>query len=501
MSTTLSVVVLALGALVLLQTAVAALQARRPLQPPERAFLYVSAAALVVVVLGSLPTSPPWSPGQAFAPAMLLGGGGVLLAGLFGGLLPDHPLSRAASLALPALGVVLLTLWSASILDSLGGFMLVAAGIGLLAIALSPSAAAPTGLAPGAGLAAVAAIAVGTATYLATYHQNPDGVRAWQPFPALLAVAVAAGVAVQALVLPRARGAMALIVPVVVLVAVGALAAFGLGGPRALLPIVAGGAGLGLLLAWLGGAEKDGEAEEAEVAEAAERAPGTLLVPLVILAAGLLAFRELHGFGIAVLAVTLAAGGALCSGGRRDTLLLSVGILTALALYRMYTETYAYRRGFEPDFLYYHVALLLGAAVPAILAAALERGRSHTPASRTAAAACTGAAAMLVPLSIAVLMFDRAQVGFLVGLPIGLALLAANWRPAFQRVNPTGAVLLMSLAGLAAVQFTPLVAALALRPRWERAAVVLVFALLLALAAAVSAWRGRRAGQQKVRPA
>jgi ABC-type lipoprotein release transport system permease subunit len=108
---------------------------------------------------------------------------------------------------------------------------------------------------------------------------------------------------------------------------------------------------------------------------------------------------------------------------------------------------------------------------------------------------------MLVPLSIAVLMFDRAQVGFLVGLPIGLALLAANWRPAFQRVNPTGAVLLMSLAGLAAVQFTPLVAALALRPRWERAAVVLVFALLLALAAAVSAWRGRRAGQQKVRPA
>src|SRR5262249_28645271 len=155
-------------------------------------FFGAAAAGLVIGALLTLPTRTPWSPGQTLAPGLLLGGFGVLLAGGWlrpGRFDPDSTeggfLAAAGQVAAGALGIgILLLVYPDRILDALMGF-----GLGALAAGLFLAGAARRGpesiealeVAAAAEQAALAAVALATATYLATLHRAPSGLREWEP--------------------------------------------------------------------------------------------------------------------------------------------------------------------------------------------------------------------------------------------------------------------------------------------------------------------------------
>jgi len=484
-----------------------------------RPFLGVAAGVIVLVALLTLPVAPPFSAGQTLGPGILLGGIAALLGMLVlptigaDGSRSTSYLAWSVRLGAPVVGVALLLIFYPSrIFDALSGFTLGAVGVALIAgggLTLatrveSDDDMARHQLAAGAELTAMFATCLAVATYLATYHQSPTGVREWQALPALLGATAALLVAIRSLVTaPAGRDCLfdLLVIPIPLLV-VGWLAAHQLHGSPELFRVLAIGLGVFGVVAWLERASVDREIEPRR-----SRPDLGLITALAVLGGAVVAFRELSGYGLAVLALAgtsllpvALAGGRDTAAGRLSINATHVAIL--LVIYRVFTERNDYSRGFQPDFLYYYVALVLGALLPALLAGLAEETMSagaagaDAPSARSAFSALArvllvGAVSLASPLALWLLVGDRPAAAMLVGLTVGAVMLAA-------RDGASGSVrapiwrLSSTLIAVSAVQFTHLLLPLALRTRSQRLGVLAAVAVVVLLAIAATAWRESR---------
>jgi hypothetical protein len=532
------------GAALLYALARAANSGCRFLPAPLRPFAAAAAIALLAGALLTLPTRKPWSPGQTLAPGLLLGGGLVLLAAgwVRGGREEEREnggVGASAQVAAAALGIsILLVIYPARLLDAVTGY-----GIGALAAGLILAGGArkrapwlaggeeeESEVASAAEWTAVVAAALATATYLAALHRSAPGVREWQPLPALFMAALAVALTARDTLRPApGRAALYTLAAVLIPMAVVAwLIGYRLhgGAPSgpAFLRVVGVGAAIYALVAWLeatGGSGADGPSGHPASRGARSRA---LLAALLALGAAAFGFRALHGYGaglaaLAGLAVAMAlpASPALPAGGRPLLMgALVVGLLPAL--YRIFSERNEHRGGLEPDFFYYYAALVLGALLPALLAGAatgLVRGRrlreresedSGVMVSAPAAAALArvtlaGLLAAAAPLAVWLLVGERPQAAFMVGLPVGIALLAAAGADERQRQGgrdgererPLACLLALAMA-CSAAQLTHLLEPLAMRTRLERVGILAAVGVLALAGVAATFFWERRGG-------
>lgn len=481
----------------------------------------LAVAAVVLVALGALltlPAEPPFSTGQTLGPGFLVGAIVVLLGMLVGAPSPAGAAVEGAEqftwsgrLSAATLGVGLLLLpYAGRPLDALAGFALgalciglfIGGGLSLIAQRDAADHADTNGLARGAEATALIATALAAATYLATFHRSPMGVREWQALPVLLSGAGALLLAARsAVTAPASRGWLYDVLLVAAPLAVVCwLVATQLGGTAAFLQVALVGLGVFALVGWLDRAAGMRETDSA----AGSRLDLALIAALLVLGAAVLAFRELHGYGLALMTLVgfvtrpLAAsperGGPAAGGLYTNALLLSL----LLALYRVFIERNEYTRGFQPDFLYYYVALVLGALLPALLAGVAgdtmvrgERADGRHAFSGVARVLLVGAASVSAPLAIWLLIGDRPAAALLVGLAVGAVTLLprdGTERPDRSRLWRLSALIM----ALSAVQFTHLLAPLALRTRGQRLSVLAVVAVIALLAVAVTAWQESR---------
>lgn len=497
MAHALSWVVLALSGAALAYVLLQALRGDRSVSGRGRPFFLAAFGTLGAGALLTLPTGTPWSPGQTLPPGFLLGGASVLLAAFASGRLAGDPrrrfLAAAARCAAAALGIaVLLVLFPARLLDPAAGFALGALTAGLLVAGGLRLATGEQEWAAEVEDAAVFAVTLAAATFFAAYHRSPAGVREWQPLPALLGAALAVLFGLRAVLPARGAGdpgregmltAGVVLLPLAVLAA---LIGFQLHGTPSFFYLVL----LGLVaFSVVGGLDRSAAPAE----EGASRAGVAPLAPFLVIGAAVLAFRGLHGYGIALMLLAASALLALFPSEEGRPLLrrsLQFGLL--LALYRLFEEKSGYVSTLEPDFFYYHVALVLGALLPLLFARGLPAARAEAadPAAKGGAAPAlsavglAGAVAALAPLVLWVLLGARPQAALLVGVGIGAALLLALGPGAgIARTASLGNLLAMG-ALLAAAQFTFLVEPLAMWTRVQR------IGLLAALGVAGLLWLG-----------
>jgi hypothetical protein len=496
-------------------------------------YLACAGGVLLLGALLTLPTGKPWSPGQTLAPGVVLGGLVVILAALLGRTRPapgdaegsSAPFFQASGQVAAATVAVsiLLALYPGRVLDPLVGCALGAVAAALLiagGLRLAHPAASEedgTGSAAAAEMAALFTVALAGTTFLSAYHHSPAGVREWLPLPVLLGAALAVCLAARGAIPARETqgGIASLAVVLFPLFLMAALIAWRLNGTAHFFWAALIGLGVYGLVAWLdrieaapapataGEREQDGGAR-AELPGGTSRpwrfparADLGLLTSLLVLGGSILAFRELRGYGLGVaLLAGIAAGMGFPSqsGEAAKERPLFKGALTLgllVLLYRVFAQDSDYRRSLEPDFLYYYVALVLGALWPAFLAGSLRRWMREAgpvpaggdPAGATALpallrAGLAGLAALTTPLALWLLVGERPQAAFLVGLAVGAGFLLAG--PAASRTLGGGGVeaagaaerplaRLMSLGmALSAIQFTFLLSPLELRTRKER---------------------------------
>jgi hypothetical protein len=548
MAQNLSWMALGLSAMALLHALVRAGRAKPGPALGLKPFLLSTAGILVLGALLTLPTGSPWSRGQTLAPGFLLGGGAVLLAALAGRLqrLADPAdearrrllilaLGRSLGIAGATLGVsLLLLIYGGQAMDALGGYALGALTAGLIlagGIRLWSEDPEALEVAALAELTALACIVLAATTHLATFHRNAANVREWQPLAALFTATLAVGLAGLGALSGGAatRGAgrgwvRTLAVVFLPLLVMAGLIAFRLNGTPAFLWAVLTGLVVYGLIAWLEWTEAQGiEPQGTRARGLVLRADLGLLASLLAIGGGVLAFRELHGYGagIAVLAglavasvmppppETRAAARPLLWGA------LALGLIPVL--YRVYVEVYEYHRGPEPDFYYYYVALVLGALLPPFIARSISRWMQESVPAETAEGVqnraigedrqlsallrigLAGLGAAVTPLLLWLLVGDRPLAGFLMGLPIGIALLMAGLgmsgnREGAVEVGSVGTLTRLLAIGMAlsANQFTELVKPIDLVSRSARVwALVAVGVVALVWIVAI-AWRERR---------
>jgi hypothetical protein len=177
-------------------------------------------------------------------------------------------------------------------------------------------------------------------------------------------------------------------------------------------------------------------------------------------------------------------------------------------LYRVFIERNDYTRGFQADFLYYYAALLLGALLPVLLAnlgnsrlpGVAQPGRAAGGGTGTRGTALLrmsliGVAAALSPLAVWLMIGDRPEAALLVGLAVGS--LGVSRRAAWDEALLTSSLerLLAPTIALSAVQFTHLLAPLALRTRGQRLEILAGVTLVVLLGIAISAYWERKAHQ------
>lgn len=473
--------------------------------PAARGPIFTAGLITVAAAALTLPTEPPFSPGQALAPGILLGGLltflGTLCSGRAGTGETALPLAWSGRVGAAAAGVSLLLIgYGDRILDALNGYAFGALGIGLLigGMGLTPepeteSDGRAVSLARGAGICALTAVALAAATYLATFHRSPTGVREWQVLPALLAgIAALLLAARSAFSGPEGRAWLYdLLLLVVPLGVASGLIAYPLNGSAAFLQVVGLSLAVFALVGWL---SRAGASEEARQGPRLDRA---LLTGLLVLGGAMLAFRELHGYGLALFTLVgflLAAA----IGRERDTTgsvylnALLLGLL--LALYRLHVERNEYTRGFQPDFFYYHVALVLGAMLPALLAGAAAGTmprETRWSGSVLVRSLLVGGLSVAAPPAVWLLLGDRPQSALLMGLAVGAVLPTPR-----AQSGEEGRAWLWRLSAttmaLSAVQLTHLLTPLALRTRGQRLAILAVVAVVALAAAGIAAWSESR---------
>ncbi len=491
---------------------------RLPLE--VRPLFLVATVGVVLAALLCLPTRGVWSPGQALVPSLFMGGAAVLLGALAGAL----PLASGeregeaqaagtgTAIAAPVVALsVLLLMFPRGSLDAMGGYALGALTAGILLAGgsrLRGTGEAERQVAASAELATLAASALAVATTLAIYHLNPAGAREWMPHPALFGAVLAAGMAVQALVpsgLPGGRW-----IPLGVVLLPAGLIAWLIGHRLQGSPDFTWAILIGVAVFLVLGLLETLDSEPSATGEGGPPPTGirvdvSLLAALLTLGGAVLAFRELHGYGIALAAVAgVGVTGALESGRGRGLMRGAVVLILLLALYRAFHEAYTFRIRLE--FLYEHLGLLLGAFLPALLAVAPgARGERERVANGPAAifrAGLAGLAAAAAPLLVWVLVGSGSQAAFVVGLAIGSGFLLS------RAVGVTGAagapdraltgILALGMA-FSALQFTlQLENRLEMLTRTQRVWVLVGTAGLAVLAAGLLAWLDRRAGGYKI---
>jgi hypothetical protein len=500
-------VALGLAAIALAQVLVHALRAT-VLPLGVRPAVLATVGVLTPGFLITLPTTPPWSPGQTAGVGLLAGGATVLFGLLLAlrlttGSPREAFLRGTVELALPSLVVgLLLVAYSNRALDVLIACCLgaLAAGI-LLAGSLRLGAHTDTAVRVARTVEAVtvAVVALAATTYLATFHRSPAGVREWQPLPVLFTAVTAAALALRSVLQgpdeldARAgwlRTALAVVLPLVV---IAWLIGDRLEGTPAFFRVVLVGLGVFGLVAWLDRTSAD-----------APRTDLTLLAGLVVLGGSVLAFRWLHGYGIGIAVLAgLAIAAAVPVAGDRVLLRSGAALGVLLLLYRVFEESVAYGGSPEPDFYYYHVALVLGALLPALLPASAE-GPGVGGAGTLVRAGVAGLAAAVAPLVVWLLVGPRPQAALLVGVGLGAALLPLVRRPAPEGAMSTGAAVASfgSLLGMAvllsAVQFTFLLEPLALWTRLQRISLLAGIAAVLIVGIGAAAFLDRSVRRKEV---
>lgn len=473
-------VALVLSGLVLGHAAARSAGVKAPLLAGVRSFFFAALALLGLGAAATLPTTGMWSSGQALWPGFLLGGFGVILSALVGrssrfaggGGRFIAAAARIAAATLPAAGVVLLyPTFRHGFLDVLGGLALGALTVGILMSGSGVAGEDAEGAAEAAQFGALTLLALTTATFLAVYHPpSASGVREWLPLPALLAGTAAATLTV--------RGVLGGQSPAVTLGVIGLplgvmawLIGFRLGGTPAFFYAVLIGLAIYALLAWLERVD-DGEAPRPF------RADLGLLASLILLGGAALAFRERQGYGVALAALcgTFVWGASSGRESRSAMLPGGVALMLLIALYRVFTETNDYTRGFQPDFLYFYVALIAGALLPALLAGSIFRGAEGVrPTGALARLGLAGAAAVIAPLAVWLLVGERPQAAMLVGLAVGAGFLLSRSVTGPRTAGEVTLSGLLALAmGWATVQFTFLLQPLALGTRGQRVTVLIV---------------------------
>jgi hypothetical protein len=473
-------------------------------------------AILALAALLTLPVRPPWSAGQALAPGLILGGLAVLLAAWLGRGSGDDARSRfgsaAAQAAVAAVAVaVLLLVYPRQILDALGGFALGAltAGI-LLAGALRLAGEEDSAAADAAEGATLAAVALAATTWLATFHLNAAGVREWQPLPALLTATLAVGLAVRGLLAsgtgrPWLLTTAAVFLPLLVMAA---LIALRLNGTPEFVYTVLLGLAVYAAVAWSQSTEApggDGRGYDPSTpnAQRSTLTPRSALHALLVLGACVVAFRWLHGYGLGLLVLTgvavalavrpaanlqPATSNPFAPYGQQLLTAVTLGLLPVL--YRVCEEWYEPAVRFQPEFFYYYVALVLGALLPSLIAGAAAYRKAGSTPSVLLRVGLAGLAAAAAPLLLVFLVGDRPQAAFLVGLPVGIALLLARGAGSAAEASLTR---LLSLGmAYSAVQLTTFLTPFESATRMQRVTVLLALGALGALAVAATWWMDRR---------
>lgn len=472
---------------------------------PEREFGALLGAAAAVVLLGvlaCLPAGSPWSRGQALVSGILLGGLAVLgvAFALRGGSEEgdEAPVTSALPLAVPVVAIsVLLLIHPRGSNDAMAGFGMGAAAAGI--VIAGGLRALGSGAFSGSTveLATLFSAALAVATDLAIYHRSPAGVREWMPLPALLGAVLAAGVAAVPLLGAR-KGGRSLLSLGVVLVPTAILAWLmgqKLGGTADFTWAVLAGLGMALVLLLLQDVDPGTEAESGRLHPAAGLDTG-LLAGLLVLGASVLAYRELHGFGIAVAAVAgtgVAAVGR--PGGGRAASLVRGGLALALciAFYRSFFEENEYRVRLEQ--LYEYAALLAGVFLPGLLASLCASNAEGRPVlGGILRPGVAGLAAVAAPLLIWMLIGIGAQAAFLVGIAAGVGFLLSRSFRAGSEPDASFAGLLGIATLLSAVQLTHLLEThLDMLTRTQRVGILVSTAVVLVVLGAVLAWLDRGA--------
>ena len=522
-----SVTVVVLSALVLLQAV--ARRARQGRLGGGMPLLFPG-SALVVLLAAAASTLPwqhvPWSRGAALWPGILLGGASVLLVtwlGHAGGTAEDEQPDRAwnavIEAATPALGIGVLLLalpmtppHPPHILDALGGFGIGALVAGLLS-GIGPVLTGLRGAVIGsAERSTLLAIALACSTYLAALHHTPTLVREWEPLPALLTAATAVLLAVRAtLAGGRRPWLMAVGIVWAPLLILAAVIAYRLHGTPALLPAVAVGVVVTALIAWREALDQETPESATSAFRALPRSGGSgLLGAFLILGAAALAFHDLHGYGISLFALTaalvwIALPDPRAVGGLAGASLVPGGVALALSivLYRVFQQKVVVQESFRPEEIYYYCSLIAGALLPLGLAGlAVDRPvLSDGPATiRPAASALlrvglVGLGAALAPLVVWLLVGERAQSAFVMGLAIAAALTMRPLRAGDPVIEPIMARLLTLCSAVTAIQLTALVEPLGDLTRRQRIEILAALAGVVLLILALAVFLERRRSQ------
>lgn len=498
---------------------------RRPLSSASE-YRRVAIAALLLVAGAaaiSLVQQAPFSPGQTLWPGLLLGA----VVTLFGSsvAVPDGaPVTEEAEIGAwgsrfgaAAAGLALLLLpYASRALDVMSGYALGALAVAVLYAGTlqltSPDSDEARSRSTGAERTALLVAALAAAEYLATFHRGPTGLREWQPLPALLAAAAGLLLSVRAIVAaPAGRGwlyGVALVgIPLAV---VAGIAAARLNGTLPFLWVVLLGFGLFAVITLLGALTVP-SAESAD-AGAVAASPARLIAALLVVGGGVIAFRELHGFGLALLVLAgwiscaVFAGGRTSAGPGGSLVSSALGLGLMMVLYRVFVERHDYTRGFQADFLYYYAALLVGALLPALLAGLGTAPKAVATSQASGASATfsspwgpallrmvlTGMIAGLSPLAVWMLIGDRPEAALVVGLAV--ASLGAIGLSPLDEFRGAGLLqrLLAPTIALSAVQFTHLVVPLALRTRAQRLEILAAVTVAIVLGIVFTAWWERQ---------
>jgi hypothetical protein len=400
----------------------------------------IALAAPVVGLLATLPTHGAFfAAGQRLGIGFLIGGAGALLSALplLRGRRDGSAVGLAASYGLAAAAVALAALFlRASLLDALMGVSIgwfcVAFALFLGLPAAERAGAAGRQLAAGAGMTATLA----AAGMLGTFRDPLTSELAKGTWAAVLTAFAAFGallVAGSALV--PARGIYGRLLPLVVLVGGGGLALFLMatkvtGEPRLWW------CGLGGLLAW---------PVALALLRSAERRPDRvttsgfavpLLAVLVVASGFMAALQTLQGVGAAVFTLALwlsppatfalmapadAEGEAAAPVALASVALLLFG--TLLLFYRLFVTRWSDDlRGVNLTDQYALFGLIVGAALPSLLATVPARWRGGTDAKGVLgllALFCCALLTLAVPGAVMVLFGAKSAVALLIGLALG----------------------------------------------------------------------------------
>jgi hypothetical protein len=222
------------------------------------------------------------------------------------------------------------------------------------------------------------------------------------------------------------------------------------------------------------------------------------LAALLVLGAGFVSFRELHGYGLGlgvigglvVLGEDTAAGTHARTRGSLLRDALTMGLLMLLA--RVYEQVNDARHEPSPELFYVYLALVFGVLLPGLLANCAGAAVA-TPTGALMRVGFAGLLAAAAPLLVWILLTERAQAALLVGLAGGMAvLLGTRSERGSERAGglaPAASLLAIAVA-FSAVQFTRLLTPLALASRAERISIMMGAVAVAALGWWITRERG-----------